>query len=82
MISFVRYCLPEYCHSILMSQRPPTKFEIGMSKVGLDSEIGISKSNFLLDGRYRDTFPLILSGVNPFGKTIVIPNFETVIIGF
>ena len=34
-----------------MSQRPPTNFDIGMSKVGLDKEIGISKSNLLLDGR-------------------------------
>lgn len=65
-----------------MSQRPPTNLDLGMSKVELDSDIGVSKSNFLLDGRYRDTFPFILFEENSFGKTTEIPFFETEMIGF
>jgi hypothetical protein len=41
-----------------------------MSKVGLDSEIGISKSKFFIDGLYRDTLPLILFGAKSVGNTI------------
>jgi hypothetical protein len=42
-----------------MFQRPSNKRFSGTSKYGLEIEIGISKSNCLLDGLYRNTFPLI-----------------------
>ena len=45
-----------------------------MSKVGLEIEIGISKSKFFIDGLYRDTLPLIFSGLKVTGNTILIPS--------
>ena len=42
-----------------MFQRPSNKRLSGMSKLWSDNEIDISKSNCLLDGLYRNTFPEI-----------------------
>jgi hypothetical protein len=47
-----------------------------MSKVGLDSEIGISKSKFF-HGLYRDTFFLILFGARCW-NTIVTPYLSVI----
>ena len=41
-----------------------------MSKSGLESEIGISKSSFWFDGLYKDTFPLMFLKSKSFGKAI------------
>ena len=66
-----------------MSHRPPTRLFLGMSKVvASEREIGISKSNFLLDGLYRDTFHFIFFGTRAAGKTIVTPSLTIVITGF
>ena len=51
-----------------MFQRPPNKRFSGTSKYVSDNEIGISKSNCLLDGLYRNTFPVISFGLNSVGK--------------
>jgi hypothetical protein len=48
-----------------------------MSKVGLDSEIGISKSKFF-HGLYRDTLLLILFGAKSVGNTIVTPYLSVI----
>ncbi len=41
----------------------------------LDKEIEISESNFLLDGRYRNTFPFIFKYSKFSGNEIRIPSF-------
>ena len=45
-----------------------------MSKFELDMLMGKSKSNCLLDGLYKDTFPFIFCGFIVFGKCISQPN--------
>ena len=55
-------------HETVMFQRPPNKRFSGTSKYVLEIEIGISKSNCLLDGLYRNTFPLMSEGLNSVGK--------------
>ena len=64
-----------------MFQRPSTKRLSGMSKLGLDNEIEVSKSSCLLDGLYRNTFPLIFLKSKFSGNLISKPSlvFVTVI---
>ena len=57
-----------------MSHRPLTKLLLGMSKCEEDNEIDISKSNFWLDGLYKDTFPLIFLKSNSSGKLTLNPS--------